>query len=87
MEMVIVFIRNSKPFGFSLTCLSLFESRLTCGRGLAASLSPGGRVNSAAVGIAVGFGILGILFSIAIVQFCCKYKCKKCKKCCKKKSE
>ncbi|KAM8768908.1 uncharacterized protein AB9X84_025272 isoform 2-T2 [Acanthopagrus schlegelii] len=45
----------------------------------------GSRVNSTAVGIAVGFGILAILFTIAIVQFCCKYKCKKCKKCCKKK--
>lgn len=85
--MVVVFIRNSKPFGFSLTYLSLFESWLTCSRGLVASVSPGSRVNSTAVGIAVGFGILGILFSIAIIQFCCKYKCKKCKKCCKKKSE
>ncbi|TNN01827.1 hypothetical protein fugu_011209 [Takifugu bimaculatus] len=48
----------------------------------------GSRVNSTAVGVAVGFGILGILFAIAIIQFCCKYKCKKCKKCkkcCKKK--
>ncbi|KAI9538630.1 hypothetical protein NQZ68_012282 [Dissostichus eleginoides] len=43
------------------------------------------RVNPTAVGIAVGFGILFILFTIAIVQFCCKYKCKSCKKCCKKK--
>ncbi|CAF97473.1 unnamed protein product [Tetraodon nigroviridis] len=45
----------------------------------------GSRVSSTAIGVAVGFGILGILFSIAIIQFCCKYKCKKCKKCCKKK--
>ncbi|KAL7401036.1 hypothetical protein ABVT39_021845 [Epinephelus coioides] len=48
----------------------------------------GSRVNSAAVGVAVGFGILAILFTIAIVQFCCKYKCKNCKNCkncCKKK--
>lgn len=43
------------------------------------------RVNEAAVGVAVGFGILAILFTIGIVQFCCKYKCNKCKKCCKKK--
>eukprot|EP00064_Thunnus_orientalis_P004322 superscaffoldBa00000391_g4333 len=42
----------------------------------------GSRVNSTAVGVAVGFGILAILFTIGIVQFCCKYKCKKC---CKKK--
>ncbi|CAK6968154.1 hypothetical protein PFLUV_G00022410 [Scomber scombrus] len=42
----------------------------------------GSRVNSTAVGIAVGFAILAILFTIGIVQFCCKYKCKKC---CKKK--
>ncbi|KAK7882580.1 hypothetical protein WMY93_028754 [Mugilogobius chulae] len=49
----------------------------------------GSQVNSTAVGVAVGFGILFILFTIAIVQFCCKYKCKDCKKkfknCCKKK--
>lgn len=42
----------------------------------------GSSLNSTAVGIAVGFGILAILFTIAIVQFCCKHKCKKC---CKKK--
>ncbi|XP_011480862.1 uncharacterized protein LOC105355426 isoform X1 [Oryzias latipes] len=47
----------------------------------------GSRVNSTAVGIAVGFGILIILFTIGIVQFCCKYKCKKLKKCCKKKKK
>lgn len=47
----------------------------------------GSSVNSSAVGIVVGFGILGILFTIAIIQFCCKYKCKKFKKCCKKKGE
>ncbi|KAK2847233.1 hypothetical protein Q5P01_010232 [Channa striata] len=45
----------------------------------------GSTVNSTAVGIIVGFGILAILFIIGIIQFCCKYKCKKCKKCCKKK--
>ncbi|CAL8375287.1 unnamed protein product [Gadus morhua 'NCC'] len=43
------------------------------------------RGSSAAVGIAVGFGILAILFTIGILQFCCKYKCKDCTKCCKKK--
>ncbi|KAK5868647.1 hypothetical protein PBY51_009643 [Eleginops maclovinus] len=43
------------------------------------------RVNSTAVGIAVGFAILFVLFTIAIVKFCCKYKCTNCKKCCKKK--
>ncbi|KAM7399281.1 hypothetical protein PAMP_018562 [Pampus punctatissimus] len=42
------------------------------------------RVNSTAVGVLVGFGILAILFTIGIVQFCCKYKCKKC---CKKKTK
>ncbi|KAG7238733.1 hypothetical protein INR49_031249 [Caranx melampygus] len=45
----------------------------------------GSTVNPTAVGVAVGFGILIILFTIAIVQFCCKYKCKKCKKFFKKK--
>ncbi|CAL8361861.1 unnamed protein product [Merluccius merluccius] len=43
------------------------------------------RVNSTAVGIVVGFGILAVLFTIGIMQFYCKYKCKACKKCCKKK--
>ncbi|KAK9520867.1 hypothetical protein VZT92_020726 [Zoarces viviparus] len=42
----------------------------------------GSSVNSTSVGIAVGFGILVILFTIAFVQFCYKHKCKKC---CKKK--
>ncbi|TNN51408.1 hypothetical protein EYF80_038381 [Liparis tanakae] len=38
-------------------------------------------VNSTPVGIAIGFVILGILFTIGIVQFCYKYKCKQgCKK-------
>ncbi|KAL6116117.1 uncharacterized protein ACO6RY_00806 [Pungitius sinensis] len=41
----------------------------------------GSSVNSTAVGVAVGFGVLAILVSIGIFQFCCKYKCKKlCKK-------
>ncbi len=35
----------------------------------------------------MGFGILAILFTIGIVQFCCKYKCKSCKNCCKKKGK
>lgn len=41
----------------------------------------GSTVNSSAVGVVVGFGILIILFSIAILQFCCKNKCKKWMKC------
>jgi len=45
------------------------------------------RVNSTAVGIAVGFGILAVLFTIGLVQFFCKYKCKDLKKCCKKKKK
>ncbi|CAB1426206.1 unnamed protein product [Pleuronectes platessa] len=45
----------------------------------------GTRVNPESVGIAVGFGILIILFTIGILQFCTKYRCQNCKKCCKKK--
>ncbi|KAF3692776.1 hypothetical protein EXN66_Car008452 [Channa argus] len=45
----------------------------------------GSTLNSTAVGIIVGFGILLILFTIGVIQFCCQYKCKRCKKCCKKK--
>ena len=48
---------------------------------------PASRGTSTAVGIAVGFGILAILFTIGILQFCYKYKFKDCTKCCKKKSE
>ncbi|KAG7479270.1 hypothetical protein JOB18_022090 [Solea senegalensis] len=43
------------------------------------------RVNSTAVGIIVGFTILAVLFTVGILQFCCKYRCQRCKKCCKKK--
>ncbi|KAG7268885.1 hypothetical protein CRUP_032992 [Coryphaenoides rupestris] len=52
-----------------------------------ASYGRGGpsRVNPASVGIAVGLSLLALLFTIGIVQFLCKYKCKGLKKCCKKK--
>ena len=49
----------------------------------------GSRVNSEAVGIAVGFTFLAVLFTIGIVQLCCKNACKNsfkngCEKCKKK---